>query len=151
VSQGSRGEKPRAGVRVSGAGAAASDAAVLGLVAGGSGSGGRAFSYSHPHVCSRHSYTVVWATLHALPRAMHSWLTDVPSLPQCVTPAHMFMYCPTGITEDVASWRTDVVSRLVDALGHERLMFEAADPNVFSWCGVKKGLWFYGCRPTRLR
>jgi phosphosulfolactate synthase (CoM biosynthesis protein A) len=38
-----------------------------------------------------------------------------------------------GITEDVASWRTEVVSQLVDALGQERLMFEAADPKVFSW------------------
>ena len=38
-----------------------------------------------------------------------------------------------GITEDVASWRTEVVSQLVDALGQERLMFEATDPKVFSW------------------
>ncbi|KAI7840207.1 hypothetical protein COHA_005989 [Chlorella ohadii] len=38
-----------------------------------------------------------------------------------------------GITEDVASWRTDVVLQMVDALGADRLMFEAADPPVFSW------------------
>lgn len=41
--------------------------------------------------------------------------------------------CTPGITEDVASWRTDVVLQMVDALGAERLMFEAADPQVFSW------------------
>lgn len=39
----------------------------------------------------------------------------------------------TGITEDVASWCTNVVSRLVDAVGLEHLQFEAADPPVFSW------------------
>jgi phosphosulfolactate synthase (CoM biosynthesis protein A) len=33
----------------------------------------------------------------------------------------------------VETWRTDVASRLVDELGLERLMFEAADPKVFSW------------------
>src|SRR5262249_14023350 len=38
-----------------------------------------------------------------------------------------------GITENVRRWRTDAVARLVDALGLERLMFEAADPEVFSW------------------
>jgi len=38
-----------------------------------------------------------------------------------------------GITENVRRWRTDAVARLVDALGPERLMFEAADPEVFSW------------------
>ncbi|EFN54411.1 hypothetical protein CHLNCDRAFT_135754 [Chlorella variabilis] len=38
-----------------------------------------------------------------------------------------------GITEDVASWCTNVVSRLVDAVGLEHLQFEAADPPVFSW------------------
>lgn len=47
---------------------------------------------------------------------------------------------PAGITEDVAggrgSWRTDAVLQLVQALGQERLMFEAADPAAFSWCGA---------------
>ncbi|KAL4458342.1 hypothetical protein ABPG75_013207 [Micractinium tetrahymenae] len=47
--------------------------------------------------------------------------------------APLIMIESEGITEDVDSWRTDVVSRLVDALGAERLMFEAADPKVFSW------------------
>jgi phosphosulfolactate synthase (CoM biosynthesis protein A) len=38
-----------------------------------------------------------------------------------------------GITENVRTWRTDVVARIVDALGLEQVMFEAADPEVFAW------------------
>jgi phosphosulfolactate synthase (CoM biosynthesis protein A) len=38
-----------------------------------------------------------------------------------------------GITENVRTWRTEVPARLIDALGLERLMFEAADPEVFAW------------------
>jgi phosphosulfolactate synthase (CoM biosynthesis protein A) len=38
-----------------------------------------------------------------------------------------------GITESVKSWRTDVVARIADTLGLERVMFEAADPSVFTW------------------
>jgi phosphosulfolactate synthase (CoM biosynthesis protein A) len=38
-----------------------------------------------------------------------------------------------GLTENVRSWRTDVVARLVAALGLEPLVFEAADPEVFAW------------------
>jgi phosphosulfolactate synthase (CoM biosynthesis protein A) len=40
-----------------------------------------------------------------------------------------------GITECVARerWRTDVPGQFADALGLEILMFEAADPEVFSW------------------
>jgi phosphosulfolactate synthase (CoM biosynthesis protein A) len=38
-----------------------------------------------------------------------------------------------GITENVRTWRTDAVARLADEFGLERLMFEAADPAVFSW------------------
>ena len=38
-----------------------------------------------------------------------------------------------GITENVRQWRTDVVARIVEALGLEQVMFEAADPEVFSW------------------
>jgi phosphosulfolactate synthase (CoM biosynthesis protein A) len=38
-----------------------------------------------------------------------------------------------GITENVARWRTDVVARVIDALGLDRVMFESADPEVFSW------------------
>jgi phosphosulfolactate synthase (CoM biosynthesis protein A) len=38
-----------------------------------------------------------------------------------------------GITENVRTWRTDVVARLISELGTERVMFEAADPEVFAW------------------
>ncbi|PLN82840.1 phospho-3-sulfolactate synthase-domain-containing protein [Aspergillus taichungensis] len=38
-----------------------------------------------------------------------------------------------GITENVRSWRTDVVSATMKELPSERVMFEAADPKVFSW------------------
>jgi phosphosulfolactate synthase (CoM biosynthesis protein A) len=38
-----------------------------------------------------------------------------------------------GITENVATWRTDIVEQIIDALGLERVMFEAADPPVFEW------------------
>jgi phosphosulfolactate synthase (CoM biosynthesis protein A) len=40
-----------------------------------------------------------------------------------------------GITECVerADWRLDVPPRVADAVGIERIMFEAADPEVFSW------------------
>ncbi|GIK07429.1 hypothetical protein Aspvir_003093 [Aspergillus viridinutans] len=38
-----------------------------------------------------------------------------------------------GITENVQSWRTDVVSTIMKELPSERVMFEAADPNVFNW------------------
>ncbi|KGO67682.1 Aldolase-type TIM barrel [Penicillium italicum] len=38
-----------------------------------------------------------------------------------------------GITENVNSWRTDVVSKIMKELPPERVMFEAADPKVFNW------------------
>jgi phosphosulfolactate synthase (CoM biosynthesis protein A) len=38
-----------------------------------------------------------------------------------------------GITENVRAWRTDVVARIIDTLGLEKVMFEAADPAVFDW------------------
>ena len=47
--------------------------------------------------------------------------------------AVMIMVESEGITENVKEWRTDAVARLVDAVGLEALMFEAADPAVFSW------------------
>jgi phosphosulfolactate synthase (CoM biosynthesis protein A) len=47
--------------------------------------------------------------------------------------AGLLMIESEGITENVRTWRTDVVARLVDALGLEKLMFEAADPDVFAW------------------
>ncbi|NUO08136.1 MAG: phosphosulfolactate synthase [Candidatus Brocadia sp.] len=47
--------------------------------------------------------------------------------------AHMIMIESEGITENVKVWRTDVVARIIDALGLDNVMFEAADPDVFSW------------------
>ncbi|GAT28943.1 sulfonate biosynthesis enzyme [Aspergillus luchuensis] len=38
-----------------------------------------------------------------------------------------------GITENVQSWRTDVVSKIMKELPPERVMFEAADPKVYNW------------------
>ena len=31
------------------------------------------------------------------------------------------------------SWRTDVPAKIIGALGLEKVMFEAADPEVFTW------------------
>jgi phosphosulfolactate synthase (CoM biosynthesis protein A) len=47
--------------------------------------------------------------------------------------AQLIMIESEGITENVTRWRTDVAARIVDALGLERVMFEAADPEVFAW------------------
>lgn len=47
--------------------------------------------------------------------------------------AYMIMIESEGITENVKKWRTDVVSKIIGSLGTEKVMFEAADPDVFSW------------------
>ena len=47
--------------------------------------------------------------------------------------AHMIMIESEGITEQVREWRTDAVARIVAELGLEQAMFEAAEPDVFSW------------------
>jgi phosphosulfolactate synthase (CoM biosynthesis protein A) len=47
--------------------------------------------------------------------------------------AYQIMIESEGITENVRTWRTDVPARLIDALGLDNIMFEAADPEVFSW------------------
>ena len=47
--------------------------------------------------------------------------------------AYLIMVESEGITENVRTWRTDVPPRFINALGPERLMFEAADPEVFAW------------------
>jgi len=38
-----------------------------------------------------------------------------------------------GITENVRSWRTDVIQAILRDLPMEKVMFEAADPQVFNW------------------
>ncbi|HET6343798.1 MAG TPA: phosphosulfolactate synthase [Myxococcota bacterium] len=47
--------------------------------------------------------------------------------------AYMIMVESEGITENTDPWRTDVSMRFAHEVGVERLMFEAADPRVFSW------------------
>jgi phosphosulfolactate synthase (CoM biosynthesis protein A) len=38
-----------------------------------------------------------------------------------------------GISEHAQTWRTDLVARVVDALGLDKVMFEAAAPALFAW------------------
>jgi phosphosulfolactate synthase (CoM biosynthesis protein A) len=47
--------------------------------------------------------------------------------------AGMIMIESEGITESVHQWRTDVPARVINELGLEHVMFEAADPAVFAW------------------
>jgi len=47
--------------------------------------------------------------------------------------AYMLMIESEGITESVQTWRTEVVSQFAAELGTEKVMFEAADPDVFAW------------------
>lgn len=47
--------------------------------------------------------------------------------------ASLIMIESEGITESVKSWRSDVPWQFANALGLEHVMFEAADPPVFSW------------------
>src|SRR5437667_5323811 len=47
--------------------------------------------------------------------------------------ADIIMIESEGITENVEPWRTDVPAKFIDQIGMEKLMFEAADPDVFAW------------------
>jgi phosphosulfolactate synthase (CoM biosynthesis protein A) len=47
--------------------------------------------------------------------------------------AERIMIESEGITENVETWRTDAAARIIDALGLDAVMFEAADPPVFEW------------------
>jgi phosphosulfolactate synthase (CoM biosynthesis protein A) len=47
--------------------------------------------------------------------------------------AYMIMIESEGITENVRTWRSDVPAKIANALGTEKIMFEAADPEVFAW------------------
>jgi len=47
--------------------------------------------------------------------------------------AYMIMIESEGITENVKVWRTDVPAKLANALGLDKIMFEAAEPEVFAW------------------
>ncbi len=47
--------------------------------------------------------------------------------------AYMIMIESEGITENVKVWRTDIPPKIINALGLEKVMFEAAEPEVFAW------------------
>jgi phosphosulfolactate synthase (CoM biosynthesis protein A) len=47
--------------------------------------------------------------------------------------AYMIMVESEGITENADPWRTEVPAKFINAVGLKSLMFEAADPRVFSW------------------
>jgi phosphosulfolactate synthase (CoM biosynthesis protein A) len=47
--------------------------------------------------------------------------------------AYMVMIESEGITESVKTWRTEVPAKIINALGLDKVMFEAADPEVFAW------------------
>lgn len=47
--------------------------------------------------------------------------------------ADIIMLESEGITERVREWRTDVPAAFIAEIGLENVMFEAADPEVFSW------------------
>ena len=47
--------------------------------------------------------------------------------------AYMVMIESEGITENADPWRTDVPAEVINSLGLEKVMFEAADPEAFAW------------------
>jgi len=47
--------------------------------------------------------------------------------------ADIIMIESEGITESVKTWRTGVAAAIIDKLGLDKVMFEAADPPVFEW------------------
>lgn len=47
--------------------------------------------------------------------------------------AYMIMIESEGITENVRTWRTDVIAKITHELGLDKVMFEAAEPDVFGW------------------
>ena len=47
--------------------------------------------------------------------------------------AYMIMIESEGITENADPWRTDVPAEVINSLGLEKVMFEAAEPEVFEW------------------
>ncbi len=47
--------------------------------------------------------------------------------------AYLIMIESEGITESVKTWRTDVPAEIINTLGLEKVMFEAAEPEVFEW------------------
>jgi phosphosulfolactate synthase (CoM biosynthesis protein A) len=46
--------------------------------------------------------------------------------------AYMIMIESEGITENIEPWRTEIPAKFINSLGLQKLMFEAADPQVFA-------------------
>lgn len=47
--------------------------------------------------------------------------------------ADVIMIESEGITENVRTWRTDVVAQIINSLSLDKVMFEAADPEILAW------------------
>lgn len=47
--------------------------------------------------------------------------------------AFLIMMESEGVTENASPWRVDVPAKFINAIGLEKVMFEAADPQVFKW------------------
>ncbi len=47
--------------------------------------------------------------------------------------AYMIMIESEGITENVKNWRVDVPQKIASSVGLDKVMFEAADSEVFAW------------------
>ena len=47
--------------------------------------------------------------------------------------ADMIMVDAEGITKDVDVWRTDLIARMAQRLGLQRIMFEANEPESVQW------------------
>lgn len=66
--------------------------------------------------------------------------------------AEMVLVQSEGIITDggPGQWRADVVARFVEEVGSEKLMFEAASPEVFAWC-VRQTLHLSGALDLKTR
>ena len=47
--------------------------------------------------------------------------------------ADIIMIESEGVAENVDTWRTDAPAKFINEIGMDKLMFEAADPDVFAW------------------
>ncbi|KAH9945652.1 coma-domain-containing protein [Amylocystis lapponica] len=61
------------------------------------------------------------------------WLIDRANTFLQAGATYMIMIESEGITENVKNWRTDVISAITSALPRDKIMFEAADPDVFAY------------------
>lgn len=47
--------------------------------------------------------------------------------------AYLIMMESEGVTENAHPWRVDIPAKFINGVGLEKMMFEAADPQVFKW------------------